>query len=144
MVDRRVRVRRSNAIQYLAQASDCPASRALVSGIVKHLDDDVWFHANSAFLKLSHEIAKLFADCPDDPGGHRAGLIGHLSVELLLDACIEESNPGTMERYYQVMNEVCKRTTQATINQLANRPTENLETVHARLHRRKISARLSG
>src|SRR5687768_7726430 len=84
VVDRRVRVR-SKAAQQFVDDSD-PQVAALARGIVQHHYDDQWFHQTRAFAELSLrftlEIRELLQ--PDD--GFRPSFLGHILVELLLDA----------------------------------------------------------
>jgi hypothetical protein len=104
VVDRRVRVR-SKAAQPFIDDPD-PKLAALARGIVQHHDDDQWFHQTRAFAELSLgftlEIRELLK--PDD--GFRPSFLGHILVELLLDAALIEQDPKLLDQYYAAIDTV--------------------------------------
>ena len=71
---------------------------ALCRGIVQHHHDDRWFHQTRAFSELSWqftvEVRQLLG--PDD--SFRPSFLGHILVELLLDAALIEEQPGQLEQ----------------------------------------------
>ncbi len=128
MIDRKVRVRRKNARAFLEQGEIGETQRAIAAGILQHLDDDDWFHGSRAFSETSLQLSQMTGAFPGCEPGHRAGFVGHILVELLLDACIEEDRPGTIQRYYHVIGMVSAFQLQTTVNQLAAHSTWQMES----------------
>jgi hypothetical protein len=124
VVDRQVRVRRRN----LGAGLDDPDAdvRALAAGIRQHLDDDAWFHETRAFVELSMQLTATVRDVLVDAEGLRPAFLGHLLVELLLDASLIAENPTRLETYYRLLELVDPDRVQETVNRLAQRPTDRL------------------
>ena len=67
--------------------------------------------------------------CRDALGGEtglRPFLLGHLLVELLLDAALVADDPGRLTAYYAALDEVDARRVEAAVNRMAPRSTERL------------------
>ena len=79
---------------------------ALASGIQRHFDDDEWFHRTAAFRRLSGELTKRIGAL--EPGNRhmRAFFLGHVLLELLLDAVLIERDPEVLSRYYESLAQV--------------------------------------
>lgn len=127
MIDRTVRVRRKNATVFLENQEPDLVSCSIAAGIVQHLNDDDLFHGSLAFVETSLQASRMIGGFLDNESGHRTGFLGHIIVELLLDACIEKRAPGTMDRYYRVIEQVSPQQLQSTINQIAVRSTTKME-----------------
>ena len=52
--------------------------------------------------------------------------MGHVAVELFLDAYLNSQHPGKLERFYQQVASVDGGQVQRTINLFASRPTDKL------------------
>lgn len=100
--DRRSRVQ---AARLGAEATD-PREAALASGIQRHFDDDRWFHRTPAFEELSDELTKRIAALEPENRHMRAFFLGHVLLELLLDAALIERDPGMLSRYYESLAQV--------------------------------------
>ena len=61
---------------------------------------------------------------PDD--GLRPSFLGHILVELLLDAALIEEDPPALNAYYAALDQVEPSVVQAAVNRVANRPTGGL------------------
>lgn len=122
--DRGCRVREKNAIQFVDDND--PIVSAVAQGIVQHHQDDTWFHATPVFNKLildfSVELKQLFGN----ERTMRPGFVGHILVELLLDAFLSSKHPGKMEFFYQQVAEVESKSIQMAINLFATHPTDRL------------------
>ena len=57
-------------------------------GVMRHHADDDWFHETGAFGDLSMELARQVRWATGDRDGMRPGFLGHILVELLLDAAL--------------------------------------------------------
>lgn len=126
MIDRTVRVRRKRTREFLEREEPAAAPRAIAAGILQHLDDDDWFHGSQAFAETSLQISRMIGSFPGHRPDHRSGFLGHILVELLLDACIEENRPGTTDAYYRLMETVSPGELQDTVNRLSLRPTNGI------------------
>lgn len=125
VIDRKVRVRGA-ATAPLLQAGDEP-TRQLAAGILQHLEDDRWFHQTRVFAETSLEFAVQLRDLLPGDEGFRPSFLGHILVELLIDATLQRRKPGLADRYYAVMAEACPRRVQQVVNRIARVPTDQLE-----------------
>jgi len=126
VVDRRVRVRSKQAKLHL-EAPDPRAAR-VAAGIVQHCRDDDWFHQTRAFAELSLELChNLRRELPADDG-FRPHFVGHILVELLLDAVLIADDPQRLTAYYAAMESIEGDCVQQAVNDIAARPTHNLST----------------
>jgi len=55
-----------------------------------------------------------------------ANFLGHLLVEVLLDAALAAEDPSRVERYYQTLAQIDPQQVAAAVNRLAARPTRKL------------------
>ena len=125
LVDRKVRVRTPAAAVLLDD--DDEHTRQIAAGIVQHLDDDRWFHQSRAFVELNLEFALQLRDCLPGDEGFRPSFLGHIAVEILIDATLIQRDPSTVDRYYEALAEVSAAKVQQVINRIARVPTDELE-----------------
>lgn len=104
VVNRKVRVRPKTLAPHFE--SDDPFIAALATGAQRHLDDDGWFHCTRGFAEVTAELGLLFRDRLGGTDGFRCGFLGHLALELLLDAILWERFPSEMDRYYELITDV--------------------------------------
>ena len=125
VVDRRVRARRAAATMFLDDVDPLVAETA--QGIVKHHEDDAWFHQTREFaettLQFTVELRDLLA--PDD--SLRPSFLGHVITELLLDDVLIHRFPGQLDAYYASLERVDAALVQAVVNRLATRQTVHLQ-----------------
>jgi hypothetical protein len=126
MVDRKVRLRRKTIEPHLAEASTPSPFREIASGIYQHLHDDETFHNSLAFNELNAILAKEFRKQLPDDDRHRPAFVGHIIVELFLDAWIETRNPGSLNRYYECLKQVDSQLLEQGVNQLATKATTKI------------------
>jgi len=124
VTDRKTRVRSKHALPFV-QAAD-PRWAELAQGIVQHHFDDDWFHRSSAFQIAQANLSRDLKPLLPEEDGHRRGFLGHILVELLLDAGLIEDAPGELERYCQAIQEVDRDRVQTWVNAMAPRPAERL------------------
>lgn len=124
VVDRRVRVRTKQALPWTADAD--PVVAELAAGIVQHHRDDGWFHETRAFTELSWQLTTLVRDALPGDEGFRPSFLGHILVELLLDAELIAEDPARLDDYYAALDALDPAAVQATVNRLAPRPVERL------------------
>lgn len=124
VADRATRIRTRHLTN--AMPSLQATTRSVAAGMLQHLRDDDLFHRSAEFLMLESEIGLRFRHRMPDPFDHRAGFLGHIVTELLLDAVIAEGHPNLLRRYYAALSEVQPEHVQQTVNQIAVRPTDRL------------------
>lgn len=102
-VDRRARVR-PEALA-LIDVVDGTCEARVKAGALKHHDDDLRFHTHDAFETLTHDAVRAIRALSPDPR-LRASALGHIVVEMLLDAVVEERRPGSTARYYDAVTQL--------------------------------------
>lgn len=124
VADRRVRFRP----QHLAPFVDSEETvlSEVAAGTLQHLQDDDWFHATRGFFEVTTEIAALFRKGLGQEGDFHYGFLGHVGMEMLLDAVLIERFPRHFDRYYQTLADVDPAAIQDSINQMARVPTDRL------------------
>jgi hypothetical protein len=124
VADRGVRVRSKHAAP-LVDAQDQQLA-AVARGIVQHHRDDAWFHETAAFhetcWRLSLSVKQLL---PSDEG-FRPSFLGHVLVEILLDAALIAEHPQRLEAYYRALESVDGGRVQEAVNRMAPRTTARL------------------
>ncbi len=122
--DRKCRVREKRARKFVDDPDPIVATTA--RGIVQHHRDDEWFHQTPTFnrlmLKFAVELRELFGN----ERTMRPGFVGHVIVELFLDAYLHTRYPGKMEKFYELVSSVDREQVQAAVNRFATQPTEKL------------------
>lgn len=125
VVDRKVRVRSPAAAELLHDPDE--ATRQLAAGIVQHLDDDRWFHDSRVFAETNLQFAVELRDCLPGDEGFRPSFLGHIVIEILLDATLMQRDPASVDRYYEALGEVSAAKVQQVVNRIARVPTEELQ-----------------
>ena len=136
VVDRRARVR-SKHIEPFLDHSD-PVLSAVARGIRQHLADDAHFHDTRAFAELSWGFTVLVRDHLNDPAGMRPRFLGHLLVELFLDALLTTEEPSRLENYYETLDRVDPKQVEEAVGQMATRPAEHLALFIKEFCRQKV------
>jgi hypothetical protein len=124
VVDRGVRVRSKHAGPLCGDADRRVA--AVARGIMQHIRDDARFHETRAFAETSLALTVLSRDALGADGGFRPSFLGHVLVEILLDAALIAAAPERLETYYRRLESVDANLVQASINRMAPRRTERL------------------
>jgi hypothetical protein len=122
VIDRRVRVRAKGATPHIDHADE--RISAVARGILQHLADDDWFHQTAIFNQLNVAFSALLRQHLSGDEGYRPAFLGHILVEILLDAYLIERESGLLDRYYQAMQTVEPIVIQTTINLIAVQPTD--------------------
>lgn len=124
VIDRKMRLRGRRAAEFIEH--DDPQVRDFARGVMQHLADDDWFHQTAAFAELSWQFTVEIRDRlpPDD--GFRPSFVGHILVELLLDAAIAEQDPRRLDDYYAALAQLDPVATQHVINTLATRTSDRI------------------
>lgn len=121
MVDRSVRVRRERALDFVDDPQ-LPLS-SIARGVVQHHDDDRWFHETAAFAQTHNEFTQQIARVMGNDTRFRPFFVSHITIEMLLDAVLAESNPESLDEYYALMGRLDGEEIGSLVQALAGRPT---------------------
>jgi len=124
VVDRRARVRRKRL--FSLQGDHDAKTAAIAAGILQHLRDDAHFHQTRSCAELSLQFTVAIRQVLNEETGMRPNFLGHLMVELLLDATLCMENPNSLERYYQIMRSVDPQVIENVVNRAVAKPTNRL------------------
>jgi hypothetical protein len=136
VVDRRVRVRTFRA-EPLAADADRPTA-CVARGVMQHLRDDARFHETRAFTELALQLTVDARNRLDGDAGFRPSFLGHLLVEVLLDAALIADDPLRLETYYRRLEAVDGSRIEEAVSRMANRPAERLAWMIARFCQERI------
>lgn len=116
VINRKNRARRRFAEPVLHDPD--PEVAQFAAGVIRHHDDDHWFHNQLSFIQLSSTFAVELRQQLEPTAGHQAGFLGHIIVELLLDAALIEGTPGLIARYYQMVGQLDSLLVQRAANKI--------------------------
>lgn len=136
VIDRKMRLRSKRAAEFVE--SDDPALAAVARGVVQHHHDDEWFHQTAAFSDLSLAFAVEVRSVLPGDEGFRPSFLGHILVELLLDATLVKEEPQRLDNYYAALEAVDPASVQAAINQLATKRSDRVETLIGRFNQERF------
>lgn len=136
VADRGARVRPKSA-ERLADAPH-PETASVARGILQHIRDDRRFHQGRAFAELSLELTASVRDALGADAGFQPAFLGHLLVEVLLDASLVAEDPARLETYYRALDSVDALLVERAVNRMASRPTERLAAMISRFRRERI------
>jgi len=125
VVNRKVRARRRLVIP-VVQSTDSKEVDRIGHGILQHHKDDDLFHRSEIFMQLESELGLEFRRYMPDRFDHRPGFLGHIVVELMLDASIVADDPHILDQFYAAMDLVNEETVQSVVNQMVTRTTDRL------------------
>ena len=87
-------------------AAAVPRVAALARGIAQHHADDAWFHSSAAFAELSWRFTAQLRDVLAPDEGMRPSFLGHILVEILLDAELIARRSDVLARYYDALDRI--------------------------------------
>ena len=128
VVNRRVRVtsKRTRAAQENPPGEADANFQRICEGIQQHHHDDDRFHRCELFMQLEGRLATEFRKNMPDPYDHRPGFLGHIVVELLLDAWLAEQNTTLLDDYYAACDVIPEDSVQSAVNLIASQSTDRL------------------
>ncbi len=100
----RLRCRSRQAEPFLD--GDDAATAAVARGVMRHHADDGWFHETTAFCELSLECARRVRHATGDVDGMRPSFLGHILVELLIDASLIAEDRAGVDAYYAALGAI--------------------------------------
>ncbi len=120
VVDRKCRARERLAAPLVNDAD--PVVAAVARGVVQHHRDDAWFHQTAAFSELCLSLTILVRDAlPPDPS-LRPSFLGHILVELLLDAELIARHPQQIADYYATLDSLDAEAFAAALARMTTKP----------------------
>jgi hypothetical protein len=124
VADRGVRVRSTRVVEWIDNGD--AETGAVARGICQHHADDLWFHETRTFAELSLDFSRrVRAVLPADEG-FRPWFLGHILVELLLDAAIVLQDSERLTAYYAALDAVDASVVECAVNRMAPQPTDRL------------------
>ena len=123
-LDRKCRAREKRATPFMGDED--PIISSLARGVVQHHQDDFWFHQTSAFTDLNMQFAIEVRELLNGESGFRPGLFGHVVIELMLDGYLQETFPGSLERFYDQVESVDSAQVQSVVNRFMAKQTDGL------------------
>jgi hypothetical protein len=136
VVDRQSRVRLRGARACFGHED--PLVDAVARGAAQHLCDDARFHETRAFAELSWGLTAAAKDLLGPDTSMRPSFLGHLLVELLLDATLIAEDPRRLDRYYELLDAIDAAAVQAAVNCFASRPAERLAWMIERFREARV------
>jgi hypothetical protein len=136
VADRGVRVR-PKLVEPLA-ADDDATDAEIAAGILRHFHDDQWFHATWGFAEVSARLTLLFRETLGHDEDLRAGFLGHIVTEMLLDAVLIERDPPVLDDYYAALDRIDPGRVQGVVNRTARKTTERLAPLIALFARERF------
>lgn len=125
VADRKTRIRRDDVLPW-ADESQSPSAQ-FAAGILKHLDDDEWFHATTGFEQTTKQLTQSFrqhlAPTHENP---RSAFLGHISTELLLDGVLIAQDPPRLAAYYDSLSTIKPSWIEETVAQITGRTVSSL------------------
>jgi hypothetical protein len=137
-VNRKNRPRRKYAESVLLDPD--PLIAQFAAGVIQHHDDDHWFHGQLSFVQLSTQFAVELRKLLEAGLGHQAGFVGHITVELLLDASLIERDPALLDRYYRFLDELDAQLVQTAANRILRNSEERLVQLIPRFSKERFIA----
>ncbi len=104
VVDRKIRARGRMAQTFLDSAD--PELSLVAQGIVRHIEDDRWFHGTEAFVDTNMRLAIELRELLPGDAGFRPTFVAHILIEMLLDSFWIRDDRDNAERYYEAIEAV--------------------------------------
>ncbi len=125
VVNRKVRAR-VRLVTPVVDSTESAEVRLIGRGILQHHKDDDVFHRCEPFMEMESLIGAEFRKRMPDRFDHRPGFLGHIVVELMLDAVIDSANLHLLDHFYAAMEKVDAELVESTVNQMSTRSTDKL------------------
>lgn len=130
VIDRKIRARGRMATPFLD--SDDDVMRDVAGGIMKHIDDDRWFHGGETFVRMNLEFAVELRDLLPGDAGFRPTFLGHILIEMLLDANYLLFDRGIVDRYYGMFASLPVEAIESSVNTITGKPTDKIASTMKR------------
>lgn len=122
VVDRKCRAREKLAAP-LVDDTD-PVVAAVARGVVQHHRDDAWFHQSPTFNVLCLKLTIIVRDALPPDQSLRPSFLGHILVEVLLDAELIARDRSQLDAYYEALDALDPELFAAALNRMTTKPAE--------------------
>jgi len=136
VVDRRVRLRIKHVEPFLNDSDAVVA--AVAGGVWHHLKEDARFHETRAFAELSWQLTVMVRNVLKEEHGMRPNFLGHILVEILLDAALAEEDIKRLEKYYGLLEVIDPQLVEAAVNRISINQTDRLVLMIVEFRRQMI------
>jgi hypothetical protein len=96
--------------------------------VLQHLRDDRWFHETRAFAEVSLALSAAVRSVAPQDDSFRPSFLGHVLLELLLDAELIAEDPDRLVAYYRTCERIDPRFVADTVSRALGRSAEPLTT----------------
>lgn len=127
VVDRKIRVREKLAKAHLE--SENSELRMVAGGVIRHIEDDRWFHGTRAFAETNLQLAVQLRELLPGDAGFRPMFVAHILIEICLDALAIRDDQSVADRYYHSLQSIPPTTIQDCVNTITGKPTDQLTEV---------------
>lgn len=127
VVNRRAKTRSKSALPLTEH--DDPVIAEVARGVVQHHHDDRWFHATRAFQETSLGFTRHIREHFDPTESLLPMFLGHILVELLLDATLIQAEPWLLEEYYSALRQIDPEQTTDVVRQMTDKDVDLLIVV---------------
>lgn len=136
VVDRRARLR----LPHVTPSLDHPDERVreLALGVQQHLEDDAWFHVHPLFIQLSLQLTGQLQERLGNDRTYRPAFLGHILVELLLDAALIEEAPDKVRIYYLQLEQLDMELVTQSVYQMTGKQLDGLAAWRSRFCQEKF------
>ena len=124
VVHRKIRVREKTAHAWIN--NDDETIVRFARGVMQHHQDDGWFHQQPAFVELNQLFLSDIRSYLPDANGMVVWFLAHILVEILIDATLDENNPGLLDEYYESIANIDPAWVGQLVNQMTGRDAEHL------------------
>jgi hypothetical protein len=138
VVNRKNRARQQYAEPVLLDPN--PQIAEFAAGVIQHHRDDHWFHEQVKFVELSTRFAVELRELLEPDMGHQAGFLGHISVELLLDAALIEQDNELVDQYYEMLDRLDAELVQTAANKILRNPEDRIALLIPRFAQERFIA----
>jgi hypothetical protein len=138
VVNRKNRARQQYAEPVLLDPN--PQIAEFAAGVIQHHRDDHWFHEQLKFVELSTRLAVELRGLLEPGMGHQAGFLGHIAVELLLDAALIEQDETLVDQYYEMLDRLDAEFVQTAANKILRNPEDRIALLIPRFSQERFIA----
>ncbi|MCC9599851.1 hypothetical protein LOC67_04690 [Stieleria sp. JC731] len=124
VINRKIRAREKLASA--AMGSNDASIRLIAQGILHHIEDDRWFHQTAAFAELNLQLAVQLRDQLPGDRGFRPMFVGHILIEIFLDAFWIRDDSEVADRYYATIEQASAELIQNCVNEITGHPTDRM------------------
>ncbi len=112
--------------------SDDATMRDVAGGITSHIRDDRWFHSGETFVRMNLEFAVQLRDLLPGDSGFRPTFVGHILIEMLLDANYLVDDRDKVEAYYALFASLPLAEIEGCVNRITGKPCDKIASTMER------------